>query len=103
MSEIQWAEMQPGWSWRSADGTYVILRSVLPEDRPQPAEVFTLRKIDHASARAWPGRLGYFRAERYTLAAAQAEARRDAYCDEHRAERSVPEDFPSVALEPAEG
>ena len=99
MGEPQWTEMQPGWSWRSTDGTYVILRSVLPEDRPHPAETYTLRKVDPASARAYPGSLGYFVAERYTLADAQGEARRDAYGDEHSRERSVPEDFPSLALE----
>ncbi len=98
MENLTWTEMQPGWSWRSDDGKYVILRSVLPENRERSAEIYTLRKIDPATRRAYPGSLGYFRAERYTQAEARDEARRDAYRDEHWQQASVAEDFPAMAL-----
>lgn len=98
MTELTWTEIQPGWSWRSEDGRYVILRAVLPEDRAQPAETYTLRKIDPAMAAVYPGTLGYFRGEHYDVAGAKAHAERDAYCDAHSAERDVPDTYPSVAL-----
>jgi hypothetical protein len=95
---LEWTEMQPGWSWRSTNGTYIILRAVLPESTPRPMETYTLRKIDPAMAAALPGSAGYFRGEHYHLAEAKDQAERDAYCDEHAAERSVPGDLPAVAL-----
>jgi hypothetical protein len=96
--DLMWIETKPGL-WRSVDGKYAIVRTVLPEDRPNPAERYTLRKFDPASVAAYPGNLGYFVAEEYTLPAAQAHAARDAYCDAHASERHVPADFPALALQ----
>jgi hypothetical protein len=93
-----WVDVRPGL-WRSVDGTYVILRTVLPEDRPAPTETYTLRKLNPDTVAAYPGTLGYFRGEHYTLEEAQQHAERDAYCSEHAAEMNVPEDFPSLALQ----
>jgi hypothetical protein len=93
--ELTWTEPQPGL-WRSTDGRYVILRTQLPG--PAPNVVFTLRKIDPASARAYPGTVGYFRAERWSLSEAQRTAATDAYCDDHGAEQHVPKDYPALAL-----
>jgi hypothetical protein len=95
--DLMWVETKPGL-WHSIDGKYVIVRTVLPEDRPNPAECYTLRKFDPASVAAYPGNLGYFRTEENTLQAAQEAAERDAYCDAHRAEMSVSEDYPALAL-----
>jgi len=97
MSDLLWFELKPG-VWRSLDGRYAIIRTVLPEDRPDPTTLYTLRKVDPASAAAYPGTLGYFITERYRLGEAKAEAVRDAYCEAHAAEMSVPEDFPALAL-----
>lgn len=95
---IMWVDVRPDL-WRSVDGTYVILRTVLPEDRQEPTQTYTLRKLNPDMVAAYPGTLGYFRGEHYTLEEAQQHAERDAYCSEHAAERSVPEDFPSLALQ----
>jgi hypothetical protein len=92
-----WAQTRPGL-WRSLDGRYAIVGTVLPEDRPDPTPVYTLRKIDPASARAHPGTLGHFLAEEYSLGQAQQCAERDAYCQAHAEDMSVPDDFPCVAL-----
>jgi hypothetical protein len=93
-----WFELKPG-VWRSLDGRYAIIRTVLPEDRPDPTEVYTLRKVSPEMAAAHPGGLGYFVSERYRLEEAKGEAARDAYCEAHAGEMSVPEDFPALALE----
>ena len=95
--DLTWTETRPGL-WRSADGRYVILRAELPEDRERRTVTYTLRKIDPASARAYPGTLGYFRTERYSLEEAKSAAATDAYCEAHANERSIPEDYPSLAL-----
>jgi hypothetical protein len=94
---LLWFELKPG-VWRSLDGRYAIIRTVLPEDRPDPTEVYTLRKISPEMAAAHPGGLGYFITEVYRLEEAKAAAGRDAYCEAHAAEMSVPEDFPALAL-----
>ena len=39
---MNWTQEQPG-QWRSADGAYVVLRSVLPEPRDALAVIYTLR------------------------------------------------------------
>lgn len=84
--------------WRSTDGRYVILLGVLPEDRPNPTEIYMLRKIDPDSARAYPGTMGYFVAERYQLPEAKQEAETDAWREAQGTARHVPEDFPGLAL-----
>lgn len=96
--DLLWFELKPG-VWRSLDGRYAIIATVLPEDRPDPTTVYTLRKVSPESAAAYPGGLGYFVSERYRLEEAKAEAGRDAYCEAHAGEMSVPEDFPALALE----
>ena len=94
---FSWAETKPGL-WRTTDGRYAIVRTTLPEDRPEPTQTYTLRKIDPALACANPGRLGYFIVERYSLSEVQQAAENDAYTDEHRAETSIPETYPALAL-----
>jgi hypothetical protein len=93
--DLTWTETEPSL-WRSTDGRYAILRTQLPG--PAPNVIYTLRKIDPASARAYPGTAGYFRAERWSLSEAKRTAATDAYCDDHGAERHVPEDYPALAL-----
>lgn len=95
---ITWARKGPG-VWRSTDGRYAVVATILPEDRPEPTTTYTLRKIDSESAAAYPGTLGSFLTERYNLEEAQDAAIPDAHCDAHRAEMSIPEDFPAVTLE----
>jgi hypothetical protein len=95
--ELTWTETRPGL-WRSTDGRYAIVRAELPEPLACRKTTYTLRKIGPASARACPGTVGCFRAERYSLEEAQSAAAADAYCDDHAAERSVPEDYPALAL-----
>ena len=93
--DLTWTEPEPGL-WRSTDGRYAILKTALPG--PLPNVIYTLRKIDPASARAYPGTVGYFRAERWSLSEARRTAATDAYCDDHGAERHVPKDYPALAL-----
>lgn len=97
MDTLIWIDIQPDL-WRSLDGRYVILRTVLPED-PQPTAVYTLRHLDPLMAAAHPGTLGSFVAEAHTLQEAQQEADRHAWVRAHGAESHVPADFPALRLE----
>lgn len=94
---LTWTEERP-YLWRSHEGDYVILRTVLPEANADPKAIFTLRKIDPAMGRAYPGGLGYFLAEHYTLADAQQYAENDAWSQAQGIARHVPEDLPALAL-----
>ncbi|MFB9476838.1 hypothetical protein ACFFR3_45740 [Nonomuraea salmonea] len=84
-----WAETQPGL-WKHRDGRYVILRFVVPADRPEP--VFVLRKL----IPGMPHRLGYFLGEHYGLADAQQHAERDAWAEAHGRDSNVPETLPGA-------
>lgn len=92
-----WIDVKPGL-WRSIDGRYVILRTVLPEERPTQKEIFTLRKLDPEMVKAHPGTLGYFIAEAYTLDGAKRSAANDAWRDAQGTDRHVPEDLPALEL-----
>jgi hypothetical protein len=97
---LTWTKAGPG-IWRSLCGRYVILRAVLPEDRPAPSVTYTLRKVDKAMAVVYPGTLGYLGyllTEEHDLAGARRAAERDAYSDTYGSQRSVPDDHPAVAL-----
>jgi hypothetical protein len=94
---LTWTEARPGL-WRSDDGRYAIVRSVLPEDRPEPNAVYVTRKISAVSVLAWPGTLGYFLAERYSLPEARQCAEQDAWRDAQGDACNVPADFPALAL-----
>ena len=98
-AKVQWTPVQPGWSWRSTDGRYVILRSVLPETRANPSDVFHLRKIDPEMAAAYPGKLGYLLGESWSFDQADAEAQRDAWASANGRESHVPEDYQALALQ----
>jgi hypothetical protein len=95
---VLWVDIQPGL-WRSLDGRYVILHAVLPEDRPEPTETYTLRHLDRQMAAAYPGTLGSFVAEAYSLHAAQQEAERHAWERAQGGACHVPADFPALRLE----
>jgi hypothetical protein len=92
-----WIETKPGL-WRDVAGAYVIARFTLPDDRPDPSDIYIVNRFDPAMVAAYPGNLGYFRSQELTLDAAMAFAERDAYGWTHNAERSIPEDFPALAL-----
>jgi len=95
---VLWVDIQPGL-WRSLDGRYVILRAVLPEELPEPTETYTLRHLDPQMAAAYPGTLGSFVAEAYSLHAAQREAERHAWERAQGGACHVPVDFPALRLE----
>ena len=80
---LTWTEMQPGWSWKTTDGRYFILRTVLPEPGPDPWSEYTLRKADPHMGRVRPGNLGYFIGVHLDLAAAKRDAENDAYASLH--------------------
>jgi len=95
---LAWSERLTNRLWLSTDGRYAIVRDELPEHRPKRTVTFTLRKIDPASSVAYPGTLGHFLAQEYTLAGAKQEAERDNFAEEHAAQLNVPPDLPAVGL-----
>jgi hypothetical protein len=96
---LTWIDTEPDL-WRSVDGRYVIVSTVLPERRADATRVFTLRKIDAASRTAYPPgwTCGYFVDESYSLHEAQAAAERDSWVEAQGAARNVPADYPAAAL-----
>ncbi len=94
---LEWVRLDED-TWHDLSGRYVILRSTLPEGKPDPTVVYTLRKRDPASARVDPATLGYHLAERYSLTEARAEAERDAWSCAQGAGRHVPADYPCLVL-----
>jgi hypothetical protein len=96
---LTWLEMTANL-WRSVDGRYIIVGSVLPEWRPDPTQIYTLRKIDAASRDAYPQNwtCGCFVEETYGLDAAKRAAELDAWSEAQGVARHVPKDYPAVAV-----
>ncbi|HEX6359507.1 hypothetical protein [Actinophytocola sp.] len=101
-NNLSWTEGFTSDIWRSDDGRYVILRSILPERRPDRRHIYTVRKIESARAGAGPdfsGKdLGTFVAEADTLDDAKGAAERDAWIDAQGTTCHVPRDYPALAL-----
>jgi hypothetical protein len=100
-SQSEWTQTGPQL-WHTADGRYAVVVTELPQRwapfgiRPaEPTVTFTLRCIDAQIEAAYPGTLGYFVTERYSLEEAQGAADSHRYSLEHVSERSVPVDHPA--------